>query len=433
MKHLFALIALSCAPLGAHAEDWPAFMRDAARTGQAQGAGRITDLKLAWTLPLHASVSASPVVSGGCLFVAAENGNIRAFDLKTRKPLWLFHTEGSVASTPAIADERLHVLSRDGWLYTLSLDGQLLWRFRTGGEQRFAAVGGYGLDPALGPVPDPWDLYQSSPLVHGGKVYFGSSDGHVRALDAATGREVWSYAAGDPVHSSPTYADGKIFIGTWGTKLLALDALTGVKVWEFQGKADRKQSILLGMASAPSSDGETVYVGARDGFLYALDVRTGALKWKYAAGGSWILSTAAIDSERLYFGTSDTGLFVTLDKRDGRVLSQADTRVWTYASSPLVGDTVFTATMTGWLYAFDKRTGRQLWRWQTPAGARDEEDIVDEVGKLRGEALFGPGRQLQGGVERVKALGAFVASPIWVEDQLIAITATGEVLGFRRP
>lgn len=429
---LSLLLALAGVSSHAGAEDWPTFMGDAARTGQASGAGVGMDLDLAWTLSLKAPVSASPVTQGGRLFVAAEDGNVRAFDLKTRKPLWLFHTEGAIASTPAIADGRLHVLSRDGFLYTLSLDGRLLWRFRTGGEHRFAAVGGYGLDLVLGPIPDPWDLYQSSPLVHDGKVYFGSSDGHVYALDAATGRQAWAHDAGDPVHSSPTYAGGRILVGTWGTKVLALNATTGARVWEFQGGAEHKKSIMLGVAAAPSSDGRTVYVGARDGFFYALDLATGAPRWKYDAAGSWVLSTAAIDAERVYFGTSDTGLFVALDKRDGRELYRADTRVWTYASSPIVGETVFTASMSGQLYAFDRASGRRIWTWRTPESVRNEDGVLDGAGTLRDEELFGPGRQLQGGVERVKALGAFVASPIWADDQLIAVTATGEVLGFAR-
>lgn len=429
MKSLMTVLVLSLIALGAHAEDWPVFMHDPGRTGHA-GAGRAEGLKLSWSRALHAGVSASPVVAGGRLFVATESGNLHAIDMTTHKTAWHYHTEGAIASTPAVAGERIHFLSRDGYLYTLSLDGQLLWRFRTGGEPRFAAVGGYGLDASLGPVPDPWDLYQSSPLVRDGVVYFGSSDGHVRALDAETGRLLWAYDAGDPVHSSPAWADGKIVVGTWGTKLLALDAKTGALDWAFQGGAERKLSIMLGITAAPSVDGDTVYAGARDGFVYALDVATGALKWKYDAAGSWVLATAAIDDRNLWFGTSDTRLLVALDKQTGKERFRADTGTWTYASPVLVGGSVITGTMNGALYAFDAATGARTWTWRTPESVADADDILDEAGRLREARLFGPGRQLQAGVEEVKALGAFVASPIWADGRLIAVTATGEVLVF---
>ena len=429
MKSIIIALVLSCLAFGAHAEDWPTFMRDAARNGRADMA-EVRDLKLSWSRALHAGVSASPVVAGGRLFVATESGNLHGIDMTTHKTAWLYHTEGAIASTPAVADGRIHFLSRDGFFYTLSLDGQLLWRFQTHGERRFAAVGGYGLDASAGPVPDPWDLYQSSPLVRDGVVYFGSSDGHVRALDAATGKLLWAYNAGDPVHSSPAWANGKVLVGTWGTKLLALDAKTGALNWAFQGGAERKMSIMLGISAAPSVDGDTVYAGARDGFVYALDVGTGALKWKYDAAGSWVLATAAIGDRNIWFGTSDTRLLVALDKATGKERLRADTGVWTYASPVLVGGSVITGTMNGALYAFDAASGERTWTWRTPESVADADDILDDAGKLRDARLFGPGRQLQAGVEEVKALGAFVASPIWADGRLIAVTATGEVLVF---
>ncbi|MBP2158733.1 MULTISPECIES: PQQ-binding-like beta-propeller repeat protein [Asticcacaulis] len=429
MKPLITALVLSCVAFGARAEDWPTFMHDAARSGRVEAA-RIRDLKLSRTRALHAPVSASPVVANGRLFVAAENGNLYALDMTTLKVAWLFHSEGAIASTPAVADGRVHFLSRDGVFYALSLDGQLLWRFRTGGEHRFAAVGGYGLDASLGPVPDPWDLYQSSPLVRDGVVYFGSSDGHVRALDAATGKLLWAHDAVDPIHSSPAWADGKIVVGTWGTRLLALDAKTGVEAWAFQGGADHKMSVMLGITAAPSVDGDTVYAGARDGFVYALNAGTGAVKWKYDASGSWVLATAAIDDRNIYFGTSDTGLLVALDKHTGHERFRSRTGVWTYASPVVAGRSVITGTMTGALYTFDTETGETTWTWRTPESRLDVDDILDDAGKLRDARLFGPGRQLQAGVEEVKALGAFVASPILVDGRLIAVTATGEVLVF---
>lgn len=429
MKSLMTALVLSSIALGAHAEGWSMFMRDAARTGQA-GAGRVDGLKLSWSRALHTGVSASPIVAGGRLFVATESGNLHAIDMTTHKTAWLYHTEGAIASTPAADSGRIHFLSRDGYFYTLSLDGQLLWRFQTNGEHRFAAVGGYGADASAGPVPDPWDLWQSSPLVHDGVVYFGSSDGQVRALDAATGKLLWAYDAGDPVHSSPAWANGKIVVGTWGTKLLALDAKTGASAWAFQGGAERKLSIMLGISAAPSVDGDTVYAGARDGFVYALDAATGAMKWKYDAAGSWVLATAAIDDRSIWFGTSDTRLLVALDKATGKERLRADTGVWTYASPVLVGASVITGTMNGALYALDTISGERTWTWRTPESVTDADDILDDTGKLRDARLFGPGRQLQAGVEEVKALGAFVASPIWADGRLIAVTATGEVLVF---
>ncbi|HEY0892598.1 MAG TPA: PQQ-binding-like beta-propeller repeat protein, partial [Cellvibrio sp.] len=275
-------------------------------------------LKLEWQYSLFSQVSASPVVADGQLFVAAENGNLYSFNLDSKQFNWLYHTEAGIASTPRVVNGRIYFLSRDGFFYALEQStGKRLWRFATGGEARFAAIGGYGLPAAMGPVPDPWDFYLSSPLVHKGKVYFGSSDHHLYALDALTGELIWSFDAGDSIHSSPVYANNTIFFGTWGTRLYAVNAETGLEVWNCQGGADREYSVMLGITAAPAVDANSVYIGARDGFVYALRQTDGATLWRYDAAGSWVLSTAAIDEKNIYVGTSDTGLFLALDKKTG--------------------------------------------------------------------------------------------------------------------
>ena len=65
-----------------------------------------------------------------------------------------------------------------GNLYALNaLDGSKKWTFATGSEGDW----------------DLWDLFQSSPAVANGKVYFGSGDGYVYAVDALSGKLAWRY------------------------------------------------------------------------------------------------------------------------------------------------------------------------------------------------------------------------------------------------
>jgi eukaryotic-like serine/threonine-protein kinase len=434
-----ALIALCCFSMNNQADDWPMFMGNPQHTGVADSSSQYPivskSAKPDWQYSLHTQVSASPVVVGQALFVAAENGNLYCFDLATKKLQWLYHTEAGIASTPAVADGKLYFLSRDGFFYALEqVGGKLLWRFATKGEQRFGVVGGYGLPMSLGPVPDPWDFYLSSPLVHDGKVYFGSSDRHVYALDAANGELVWSFESDESIHSSPAYAGNKIFIGSWGTKLYALNAQTGKEAWHFQGGIDYQNGVMIGMAASPTLDTQNVYIGGRDGFFYALKQSDGTPVWShpYNAAGSWVLSTAAVDDKNVYFATSDTALFVAVDKKTGVEKYRSSTHVWTYTSPVIVQNRfVFFGTMAGELYGLDKATGKKLWSYQTPEGKADINDIVDPVTHgLRGDKLFAADVQVQASVEYVKALGAFVASPIWVDNQLIAVTANGELLLF---
>jgi outer membrane protein assembly factor BamB len=434
MKYLLLAGALIAAVVAvpASAQDWPMFMGDARHTGVVSAAPtNISNLKPLWRHRLAAEVSASPVVAGNILYIAAENGNLYAFDLTTHKQAWLYHAEGGIGSTPAVADGRLYALSRDGYMTALdATTGKALWRFRTGGETRFGVPGGYGMPKADGITPDPWDFWLSSPLVQDGRVYFGSSDHHVYALDAATGAEVWRFEADDSIHAAPALHDGRLFIGTWGTKIYALDAKTGTKLWDFQGGKDAETGILQGFSAAPTIDGDTVYIGSRDGYMRAFNAADGKLRWTYDAEKSWVLATAAVDADTLYFPTSDTTVFIALDKKTGKEKYRTDTKVWTYTSPVIAGDYAFTGTMTGDLYAFDKRTGQIVWHYQTDEAKADAQDLIDDAGKLRMDVLFPPGFPPAPGVENVKTLGAFEASPIWIDNRLIAVTASGEIIIF---
>lgn len=389
--------------------------------------------KLAQRVELHAEVRASPVAAGGRLFIGAENGNLYAFDARSMALQWLFHAQGGIGSTPAVADGAVYFLARDGRFHALdAASGTPLWSFRTGGEQRFAAHGLYGMPRKGEAFGDPWDLYQSSPLVHQGKVYFGSSDEHVYALDGKTGAMAWAYKTGDVVHSSPALSGANIVVGSWDGGVYALDAASGEQRWRFQTRTEQKESLMRGIQASPSVDADTVYIGSRDGFFYALDAASGEQKWRFDAKGSWIVATAAQDAGRVYVATSDTGLLLAFDKRSGRELYRHPMQVWTFASPRLVGDMVVAASMKGELHAIDAATGAARWNWRTDAAGANAYRIVDPAtGKFDSARMFSGGpHTLDAGMEHVKRLGAFIASPLWHEGRLIAVSATGEVLFF---
>lgn len=431
LKHASLLLGLVLSTTSLAAQ-WNMFMGSAAHSGRAEAPAAVNwqKIQLQWHFPLHTQVSASPVVAAGKLWIAGENGNLYCFDLGQRKLLWIYHLEAGIGSTPAVQDGRIFFLGRDGFFYGLSTAGQLLWRFATAGERRFASIGGYGLPAAAGPVVDPWDIYQSSPLVVDGLVYFGSSDRQVYALKVDTGELVWGYTTDELIHSSPAGDGDTIYIASWGTRLYALDAKTGAEKWQFQAGAERRQSIMLGFQASPSVDNTQVYIGARDGFFYALDKTSGKLKWRYNAQGSWVVSTAAIDEGAVYFGTSDTGLALALDKKSGSELLRAPTKTWTYTSPVLLKNEFVVGTMAGELIAIDKRSGELVWRYRTPEALADIHQLLDQQGKLRSDKLFDSKVQLQASVEWAKTLGAFMASPIWVNKQLIAVDANGNILQF---
>jgi outer membrane protein assembly factor BamB len=332
-----------------------------------------------------------------------------------------------------VADGVVYFLSRDGRFHAVdAASGAPLWSFRTQGESVFAAHGMFGTALGEEPTPDPWDFYLSSPLVHAGKVYFGSSDERVYALDAKTGKPAWVYKTGGMVHSSPALAGNSVVVGSWDGALYALDAASGELRWRFQTRTEQKDSIMLGIQASPSVDGDTVYTGSRDGCFYALDAASGQLKWRYDAQGSWVAGTAAQDAQRVYVGTSDTGLLLALDKRTGKEAYRYDMKAWTFASPLRVGGLLVAASMKGELHVLDAASGRERWSYRGEGARANEARVVDPA-----TGKFDTGRMYQGGphalysaLEHVKRLGAFMASPLWHDGQLIVADGTGQVLVF---
>jgi len=138
-----------------------------------------------------------------------------------------------------------------GKFYALDAkSGALKWKFATGGERRFEAKD----CTAAALHPDyrgPLRRILSSPVVAGGAVFFGSGDGHLYALDAASGELRWKFKTGDVVHASPAYAAGTLYFGSWDSYFYAVDAVTGKEKWRFHGGEDALIHNQVGFQSSP--------------------------------------------------------------------------------------------------------------------------------------------------------------------------------------
>jgi outer membrane protein assembly factor BamB len=78
----------------------------------------------------------------------------------------------------------------------------------------------------------------SSPAIAGGTVYVGSGDGHLYALDLATGARRWRHDAGSAISSSPAVGHGLVFAVARDGSAFAVDASTGVRRWRLTTGAD---------------------------------------------------------------------------------------------------------------------------------------------------------------------------------------------------
>ena len=393
----------------------PTFHGNIARTGVYESAGPKQLGGLKWTFKTGGPIVASPVIVEGTVYIGSMDGFLYALDQETGKEKWKFKSRMPIASTAAVAGGTLYFVSSTGALAAIdTVSGKPKWVFATEMERKFEAKNLHGYPPAAQTIPDAWDVFISSPAVFDGKVYFGSGDGNVYAVDAQSGALHWKFATKDVVHASPAVADNTVYIGSWDSYLYALDAETGQPRWSLKTGEDPVAHNQVGFQSSPAVVDGTVYVGCRDAHVYAVDAATGRKKWDYPTSKSWVNGTPAVRDGVVYVGTSDSSRFMALDANTGRLRFNFDAKAYMFSSAALAGEIAYVGDHNGRLYAIDTKTGKLAWEFQTEAATKDPMKILNADGKLNQAAfapIFGDFQDMYIDFYRFISIGAIMSSP----------------------
>ena len=175
-------------------------------------------------------------------------------------------------------------------------------------------------------------------------------------LGASDGKEIWRTPVGGKSLGTPSVDGSRVFVGGDGAGITALDAQTGKALWTFGGLPGTSP---LGATSGewfgpPLAAGGTVYVSTYGRFVYALDAQTGRVRWSARVLGA-ALARPALDAKRsVLYVTSitfrDNPTVTAFDTRTGAKLWEAKAG---YVAAPpvLAGDRVYVASTNGYLYS----------------------------------------------------------------------------------
>ncbi|MEV6664762.1 serine/threonine-protein kinase [Streptomyces nigra] len=364
-----------------------------------------------WRFRMSNDVWGTPAVAGDLVYVTSFE--VHALDVATGRRR--FKTR-DVAWSMAVADGRIHAsdgptlfaldcregadlwrLQTDAWVYSLKAErGTVLTGTRGGGVQAWEASNGQKLWEITGAQTD-FETPEAGPALFDGIAYVWQ-DARLRALDARTGDERWSYPIGDaascggvPVRVARAH-DGFVYVSA-GTRVLALDAVGGHVRWHFEapavflcppafvpGPAVTGGGVYLAdylgtVYALDATDGRDrwriatearsstepvlvaaghVHVGSGKG-LYTLDAVTGTPKWRFQAGGD-IVGAPAVAEGRIHFGSTDHLLY-TLKADDGRLRWKLATG-GEITGSPVVRDgVVYACSKDRCVYALDAEKG----------------------------------------------------------------------------
>ena len=140
---------------------------------------------------------------------------------------------------------------------------------------------------------------ESTPLVIDGVMYASSNFGRVYALDAASGKELWKYdphidgqwaryACCDAVNRGIVAFEGRLYVEALDGWLHAVDARTGLLLWKVDTLVDRHSHQPYSLSGAPQLAGDLIIVGnaggdfaGARGYVSAYDLKSGELRWRF--------------------------------------------------------------------------------------------------------------------------------------------------------
>jgi eukaryotic-like serine/threonine-protein kinase len=407
------------------------FRADAQHHGSYPGGGVPVLHGVRWKFRTGAAVVSTPAVSDGTVYFGSNDHNLYALDAASGQLRWKFATKARIPSSPAVADGRVFFGSYDGNFYALDANnGRVLWQFATQGERRFAARHLHGAEPAAEVVPDPFDAFLSSPALADGLVLFGSGDGAVYALDAASGVLRWKYRTGNVVHASPAVAGGLVYVGSWDSNFYALDEHTGRERWRFKTGEDPLVNNQVGIQSSATVFDGVVYFGCRDSHLYALDARTGMKRWAFPTNGAWVVSSPAVRDGIVYFATSDSAELHAVNAESGAPLFQLSFAHWPFFSSPaLAAGQLYIGSHAGKVLAIDLKARRVAWTFVTDGAQQNAAALTNADGTPNYRAAMSDAfyDNLVVGVQRMLSVGAVLSSPVVAGDMLYFGSADGQL------
>jgi outer membrane protein assembly factor BamB len=262
------------------------------------------------------------------------------------------NSDGRVTALPIVHGGKIFTIDRKGIVTAFSMNGGTVWKADLKPENE-KAEGGFGGGLAG----------------EGEKIYVATGFGTVVALNAGSGKPVWTKSVNVPIRTSPTVANGKVFVVNSESELFALSAENGAQLWTSRGLPEGAE--VLSNVS-PAVSGNTVIVSYPSGEVVALDVNSGQQRWTDSVTGGVVGSSLTTIGDAARPVIDDGVVFAA--SRGGRIIAtnlKSGERVWSRdiraVQTPWVsGGSVFVVDMNGRMYALDRKAGKVKWAMTLP-------------------------------------------------------------------
>ena len=353
----------------------------------------------------HTASTSNSLVPPLSVYVGNGTGGLEKLDAGTGRPIWTFQTGGKEVPAPAlIANNTAYFGSTDGNLYAVNTaTGKEKWHFSTGqtilgspvlanGVVYFGSDDGnlYAVNPANGAKL--WSKHAGAggeavsvgtPAVVNGVVYATSTNNSTRsyvlAVNAQTGAQLWRQQANNELLSSPQVSGGKIYVAataisqpgqstTKESHLEVFNAANGTHALQLaraQFATASTQSI-----SPPTLANGSIYTGTLGGNISDVSAGSNTVRWARNVNGE-VDASPQLANGTLFVGvnvgTIEGNSIMALNANNGAVRWQRAIKNYAGANIVVSGNTVYTGSEDGIVYAIDANTGAIKWTAQDSA------------------------------------------------------------------
>lgn len=358
------------APNAARGAEWPLYQSSPTHNGVVES----TLGEAHWTLRLNGKVNGGLGFDGRNLYLDDFAGDVLSVRPESGEVKWRVAFDNVLMSTPIIAGGRVFVGTGSNAIMWDTPE-ETLWGRPEGDHE-------YAIDAESGKVL--W-TYASrgeampSPAYSKGRNFFANGNSQALALNASTGAVLWSaILPGIDTMASAMTADNSVYfvasrgaasVGEDRSHVIALNAADGALLWKRPyGNADCTPTLAQGMIFVQGTIETAGSANRGADVVDALDAKTGALRWEYHGTNGYF--TAVGSSERAIAGTYSDGTlyqsfpaddrFVALDADSGRQRWSVSTSAPVKMSALVKTGRVFFGDTAGVLYVLDANDGRVL-------------------------------------------------------------------------
>lgn len=254
---------------------------------------------------------------------------------------------------------------------------------------------------------------KSSAAVDADRVYVGSGDGAIYALNRADGSIAWKVETGAAIEAPVALVGSLVVVGSTDGKVYAVQSATGSTAWTY----DASDKVVGGVRHV--ADRDLLVFGAYNGTVHGISAKGGLQKWTYETG-SYIYGTPAVAADRLVIGGCDGQVHSVAF--DGGSPVTIPVEAYVGASVATDGKQGFVGHFGNAFMAFDVRSGDVQWTWSGAAFPILSSASVTQnqvIFGSRDRAVHGLNRQTGGSEWSFPTRGKVDSSPVIVGDKLL--------------